>query len=108
MFVFMLMCLCVMLKPREISNVLVMEGSGRGCRRWAGTSLRSHMLAWASAEVPLDFEGRAGLERCQGGAPIAVLTSLFLVLHLLSISSEPLIARPRCLLLGGRFRWFGP
>lgn len=57
---------------------------------------RSHVLASASAEVALDLKSSAGLERCQSGAPVAVLTRLFLILHLLSISSVLLILRRRC------------
>lgn len=61
--------------------------------RLSAVPLRSHMLASAGGEVPLDLKSRAGLEGRQRAAPIAVLTSLLLILHLLSISSVLLILR---------------
>lgn len=53
------------------------------------------MLAWRSATGPLGLQSQAGLEARQRGAPVAVLTWLFLILHLLSIS-------PKLLMLGQR------
>lgn len=59
-----------------------------------------HMLALQSTKVPLDLKSQAGLEGCQRGAPIAVLTLLFLILHLLSISSVLVILGQRSIVSG--------
>lgn len=68
---------------------------------------RSHMLALVSAEGPLDSKSSAGLERSQGGAPVALLTWLVLILHLLSISSVLLILRRRSFVSQPESVWAG-